>query len=495
MTEVRVGVIQLRSLEGSSTDEAIEEVATAIAGVADRADLVILPEIWTPGYFAFDTYADTAAESGKIGAALGEMASTHDIHLHGGSIVTKDEGNLYNTSHLLGPDGAELATYRKLHLFGYGSREPEVLTPGDAPTVVDTDLGRIGMAVCYDLRFPELFRVMVDEGAEMVLVASAWPLPRLDAWNTLCRARAIENQTFLVAANGAGPTTSGPALCGHSAVIDPWGVAVAGAGDDPTTLVTTIDTTDVGAARDGFRQLADRRSFESDRPTLSFSRPGLPPFRFHPERVLIAGYTGRDTDAVAAYVDSLAAKGIEPPAKTPMVFTNGADRVVTHSVIDVMGEKTCGEVEFVLLVSDDGIHVTVGSDHTDRALEEESIPLSKQVAPKVVAGEAWPLDEVRNHWDSLVLRSWVGDTDLDPYQETGVDFFMDIDTLFGHLDEPTAAGTVIFGGTVSTLDGRFDYSPRFRGELHDPVLERSIVFEYRTRPLPGSTTEKEEKPR
>ncbi|MPZ54499.1 MAG: DUF2848 domain-containing protein, partial [Acidimicrobiia bacterium] len=98
-------------------------------------------------------------------------------------------------------------------------------------------------------------------------------------------------------------------------------------------------------------------------------------------------------------------------------------------------------------------------------------------------------EEVKDHWDSLVLRAWVGDDGLVPYQETGVDFFMDLETLYTHLDEPTKPGTVIFGGTVSSLDGGFDFSPVFRGELHDPVLDRSIFFEYRTTPLPGTETE------
>lgn len=489
MTKIRIGVVQLRSMEGETIGTALDEVSTVVADLASDTDLVILPEIWTPGYFAFDGYAAAAESSDQILTRLADLARDGGIHLHGGSIVIEEDGLLYNTSHLFDPDGSQLATYRKTHLFGYGSREPEMLTPGPGPTVVDTELGPIGMAVCYDLRYPDLFRVMVDRGTELLLVASAWPLPRVDAWRTLSRARAIETQTFLVAANGAGPTPSGPTLCGHSAVIDPWGTTVAAAGDDPTTFVTTIDTDEVTAARDRFRQLADRRSFDHNEPTLSLTRPGTRPLRFQPERILVAGYTGRDTDAVAAYVESLAAKGIEPPEETPMVFRCGRDRLVTHYEIEVLGDETCGEIEFVLLVSEEGTYVTVGSDHTDRLLEEDSIAVSKQVTPKVVATDVWPLDDVVDHWDDLILRSWVGDTELGPYQETGVDFFMDLDTLFTHLDDPTRPGTVIFGGSVSSLKGGFDFSPVFRGELHDPVLDRSIFFEYRTTDMTEGSSE------
>ncbi|MDH3463963.1 MAG: DUF2848 domain-containing protein, partial [Acidimicrobiia bacterium] len=171
---------------------------------------------------------------------------------------------------------------------------------------------------------------------------------------------------------------------------------------------------------------------------------------------------------------------IAAPDSTPVVFPCGADRVVSHNVIDVTGDRTCGEVEFVLLVTDDGLHVTVGSDHTDRALEQESILLSKQVVPKVVADTAWRFDDIADHWDDLILRSWVGEAQR-PYQETGVDFFLTPDDIIELVNaEP---GTIIFGGTVASLVGGFDFDPLFRASLIDPVLDRSITLEYRSRPL------------
>jgi predicted amidohydrolase len=454
-----VAAVQLPSLEGEPLEVALEQVGTAVAqAVQAGAELVVLPEIWTPGYFAFDEYRDAAAEAGRIREALANMAAEHGILLHGGSFVEEHDGDLFNTSVLF--DGAEtVGEYRKMHLFGYGSREPEVITPGSDVTVVDSRVGRIGMAVCYDLRFPELFRQMTDLGAELVLVASAWPHPRVEAWETLARSRAIENQVHLVAANGVGPTASGPSLCGHSAVFDPWGVAVAAAGDEPRVVVTTIDLDAVDDARGRLRQLADRRLLGFERPRLAFRRPGERPLVMDVERVAIAGYTGRDTEAVAAYIAKLEEEGIEPPPSVPMVFDVGADRVVAHSAIDVTGRESCGEVEFVLLMTHEGLHVTVGSDHTDRALETTSIPISKQVVPKVVAREAWRWEDVADHWDSLVLTASVGD-DARPYQETGV--------------------------AVSSLVGGFDFDPVFSGKLHDPVLDRSIEFTYRSRTLEGT---------
>lgn len=481
MSPITVSAVQLGSQEGRTLDEAFAAATAAIdEAVAAGADLVVLPEIWTPGYFAFDDYADAAGQAPTIRERLSQLAGHHGIHLHGGSFVERRQGNLYNTSVLFGPDGATVAEYSKIHLFGYGSREPDVLTPGTSATVVDTDLGRVGLAVCYDLRFPELFREMTDRGAELVLVASAWPHPRVQAWSILAAARAIENQVFLVAANGVGPTLSGPSLCGHSVIHDPWGVPVAQAGDAPTVITTTIDPAAVADARGRLRQLADRRLLSPARPRLTFRRPGERPLAMKVTRVDIAGYTGRDRAAVDRYVAKLEEEGIAPPPSIPALFRVGADRVVTHRTIDVTGPQTCGEVEFVLLVTDQGVHVTVGSDHTDRALEQTSIPLAKQAVPKVVAREAWRLEEVGDHWDSLRLEAWVGD-ERRPYQETGVDFFLPPDAILDLV--PAGNGTVIFAGTVSSLGGGFDFDPVFTGRLSDPVLDRSIEFTYRARPL------------
>lgn len=480
---VTLAAVQLPSLEGVPLDDALQRVDRATGEAAEAgAKLVVLPEIWTPGYFAFDSYAEAAPEAGRIREHLAGLAAQHRILLHGGSFVEERGGNLYNTSVLFDPSGA-VGEYRKIHLFGYGSREPEVLTPGEQVTVVDTSLGRVGMAVCYDLRFPELFREMADRGAELVLVASAWPHPRVEAWQTLARARAIENQMHLVAANGVGPTQSGPSLCGHSMVIDPWGTPVGAAGDDPRVVTAVVDLDAPADARAKLRQLADRRLLGGERSRLAFRRPGERPLVMDVERVAIAGYTGRDTEAVEAYVAKLEEEGIEPPPSVPMVFDVGADRVVAHDTIEVTGTQSCGEVEFVLLVTPEGLHVTAGSDHTDRALETTSIPLSKQAVPKVVAREAWRWEEVADHWDSLRLTATVGD-DARPYQETGVDFFLPPEKIIEVAG--AGRGTVVFGGTVSSLAGGFDYDPVFSGRLHDPVLDRSISFTYRSRTLEGT---------
>ena len=481
MTSITVSAIQLASLEGKEIPEALETVSTEVRQAAESgADLVLLPEIWTPGYFAFDAYAEASNSADAIRGRLSDLADELGIHLHGGSFVHQRGDRLYNTSVLFGPDGEVIAEYSKIHLFGFGSREPEVLTPGDHPTVVDTPLGRVGMAVCYDLRFPELFREMTDLGAELILVASAWPHPRAEAWTTLAQTRATENQVFVVAANGVGPTVSGPSLCGRSGIYDPWGTPIARGGDEPAIISSTIDLDAVDSARKRLRQLADRRLIAPAGPRLAFRRPGERPLVMDVTRVDIAGYTGRDTEAVKKYVAKLESEGIAPPDSVPMLFRVGADRVVTHDRIEVTGQETCGEIEFVLLITHEGVHVTVGSDHTDRALEQQSIPLSKQVVPKVLAAEAWRLADVADHWDDLILEAWVGE-DSTPYQRTGVDFFMTPEDIISLVD--AEVGTVIFGGTVGSIGGGFDFSPTFRGRLTDPTLGRSIEFTYRSDPM------------
>jgi predicted amidohydrolase len=236
-------------------------MAERVAGVAARvaatdADLVLLPELWATGYFAFDDYAATAEPlDGPIVRALGAAAAHAGVRLHAGSIVERDEaGNLYNTSLLFDPDGALAHTYRKVHLFGYGSREQELLTPGSQVRAH----GPLALSTCYDLRFPELFRTQVDDGSQLFLVAAAWPLARLAHWQLLLRSRALENQSFLLACNAAGRQGT-VELAGRSAVVDPWGEVVAEAGAGSEILTVEIDPDLAVRARKEFPALADRR--------------------------------------------------------------------------------------------------------------------------------------------------------------------------------------------------------------------------------------------
>ncbi|EMA49493.1 carbon-nitrogen family hydrolase [Halococcus thailandensis] len=265
-------------IEPGAIEANVERALAAIATAADDgADLVCLPEIFSVGYFAFDEY-ERAAESlaGPTLARIADAARTHDVGVLAGSIVeelaasardgfeTPSESGLANTSVFFDRNGERRAVYRKHHLFGYESREAELLVPGDSLGLAAFDGFTIGTTTCYDLRFPELYREFVAAGATLILVPSAWPYPRVDHWQLLPRARAIENQLFVAACNGSG-VFGETALCGRSAIYDPWGEisAQAGAGehaaDEPTIVTADIDPERVTSVREEFPALRDRR--------------------------------------------------------------------------------------------------------------------------------------------------------------------------------------------------------------------------------------------
>ena len=255
---MKVASIQLSVVENDK-DATLEKASTAIKKCSD-ADLIILPEIWNIGFMSFDRYVREAEDSnGPTMTLLKSLAKQTGTFLHTGSFVEKENDNFFNTSFLLSPKGKILGKYRKIHLFGYNSRETQILTPGNEPVVLKTPFGNIGMATCFDLRFPELFRTMVDAGADIFLVSSAWPYPRLEPWIMFNRVRALENQCFLISANAAG-MNQGTQFTGHSMVVDPWGTIVAGAGDEETIVRTQIDPQMVQQARDAFPALAARCS-------------------------------------------------------------------------------------------------------------------------------------------------------------------------------------------------------------------------------------------
>ena len=253
---MRVASIQMSVVEGDKT-ATIEKACERIRQ-CQGADLIILPEIWNIGFMSFDRYHSEAEDkSGPTLTAMAAVAREAKAFVHTGSFVEKEDGHYFNSSYLLSPAGDILANYRKIHLFGYNSQETQLLSPGDKVSVVDTPLGKIGLATCFDLRFPELFRRMVEQGAVMFLVCSAWPYPRLEAWLMLNRVRALENQCYLVSSNSTG-MNQGTQFVGHSMVVDPWGTILAGGGDKEITLKSDVDRSEVASAREQFPGLAGR---------------------------------------------------------------------------------------------------------------------------------------------------------------------------------------------------------------------------------------------
>lgn len=253
---MRIASIQLEMADRPK-DKNIEHALAALDRVAE-ADLILLPEIWPCGFFAFERYAaESEPLEGPTVAAFQQRARARRCHIVMGSLVERDAGGLFNTTVFIGPTGEILARYRKIHLFGYQSDETKLLTPGREIVVADTPWGRAGFSTCYDMRFPELFRLMVDRGAEIFLVPSAWPLARIEAWRLFNRARAHENLAFLVSCNCAGEN-AGKRYGGHSMIVDPWGKVLAEGGEGGEIVTAEIDVGQAARARAEFPALADR---------------------------------------------------------------------------------------------------------------------------------------------------------------------------------------------------------------------------------------------
>ncbi|RNI25403.1 carbon-nitrogen family hydrolase [Flexivirga caeni] len=263
---MRIAVVQLAYDDTESVAERTARV-TGLVHAESGADLVVLPELWSAGGFSYRDWPQRSQDlGGPVIAALADAARDAGVWLHGGSIAehpssgeTGPEGkSLWNTSVLIAPDGRVAATYRKIHRFGFGGGEPKLMEAGEDVVVTDLAGVQAGLSTCYDLRFPELYRAQVDRGAALFVIPAAWPAARVEAWSLLLRARAIEDQCFVIGCNTAG-THAGTEMGGHSAVIAPTGEVLAEAGTGPEVLRVDIDPAAVAEFRDAFPVLRDRR--------------------------------------------------------------------------------------------------------------------------------------------------------------------------------------------------------------------------------------------
>jgi predicted amidohydrolase len=223
------------------------------------ADLVVLPELWTTGAFAYDAFGSGAEPlDGPTHQVMAKAARDAGVWLHAGSIPERDpDGPLYNTSLIFSPSGELAAAYRKIHRFGFDQGEAVLMGAGRDLVTVRLPDTTIGVATCYDLRFPELFRGLVDAGAETLVVPAGWPERRRAHWTLLAQARAVENQAFVLACGTAG-THAGVPQAGHSIVVDPWGEVLARAGAGEEVLTVEFDAGRAAATREQFPALKDR---------------------------------------------------------------------------------------------------------------------------------------------------------------------------------------------------------------------------------------------
>jgi predicted amidohydrolase len=264
---IRLACVQLTSGPDKAANLAKADGLVARAA-GEGARIVVLPEKW-------NGIGDTAAlqglaeplAGGETVELMAEWARRHDAWIVGGSITERRAGRerLSNTCCVLAPDGELAAVYRKIHLFdvevgGNVYRESEAEEPGEEPVVADADGWTVGLTVCYDLRFPELYRVLTLAGAELLTVPANFTLATgKDHWHVLLRARAIESQCYVAAAAQIGEPMPGRPSYGHSAIVDPWGTVLADAPDEETVIVADLDRVRLRRIRETLPSLANRR--------------------------------------------------------------------------------------------------------------------------------------------------------------------------------------------------------------------------------------------
>jgi deaminated glutathione amidase len=275
---LRVAAVQL-----NSTSDKVRNLATAErlvrAAAADGAELVALPEKWNLLAGGEELLAGAEPLDGPSLSAARAWARDLGIHLLAGSIAERGEGEkASNTSVLIGPDGEDLAVYRKVHMFdvdagGVSYRESEHEQPGSE--LVTAPLGELiaGLSVCYDLRFPELFRILALRGARLLTVPSAFTAATgRDHWEVLLRARAIENQAFVLAPNQVGQAPPHFDSFGHSAIVDPWGTVLAMAPAGECFVAADLDLAAQDRVREELPSLANRRPRAYAWPQLTEAR-------------------------------------------------------------------------------------------------------------------------------------------------------------------------------------------------------------------------------
>ena len=247
MRSVKAALVQMRVTEDKERN--LRSAADAVRRAADAgAQVVCLPEMFVCPYERHAFLAAREARGGRIWSALAQMAAGSRVVLVGGSFPEAAEGRLYNTCFVFDAAGRQIARHRKVHLFdidiagGQRFRESDTFSPGADLTVFDTPLGRFGVVICFDIRFPELMQLMALYGAEAVFVPASFNMTTGPAhWQLLFRARALDAQIFLLGCSAARDARSRYVAYGHSLAISPWGTVLAELGAQPETLLVTLD--------------------------------------------------------------------------------------------------------------------------------------------------------------------------------------------------------------------------------------------------------------
>lgn len=237
----------------------MKKIETLIEEIVDREkpDVIVLPEMWNVSFFPDDIENHADKDGRQTKAFLSSLAKTHHVNIVGGSVATSSNGNYYNTSYTYNREGERVHTYNKVHLFS-PSNEHQSFTAGDEPGIFEIDGVKVGVATCYDLRFVEWIRLMALEDIKILFVPAAWPHPRVKPWETLLRARAIENQFFVVGVNSVGKTDK-LHFCGHSYILNALGETLAQAKEEERVLNAELDLGSIENIRRDIAVYTDRR--------------------------------------------------------------------------------------------------------------------------------------------------------------------------------------------------------------------------------------------
>lgn len=266
MEKIKIAAIQMSTVADKM--ENVRSVKTYLEKIKDEnPDFVILPEMFCCPYQTenFPIYAEK--EGGPVWQQLSGYAKQYGIYLIGGSMPEKDaEGNVYNTSYIFDREGKQIGKHRKVHLFdidvkgGQTFKESDTLTAGDSNTVFDTEFGKIGVMLCFDIRFPELSRMMVNDGAKVIFVPAAFNMTTGPAhWELSFRTRALDNQIYMVGCAPARDVSAGYISWGHSIVTDPWGRVTGMLDENEGILLAELDMDYEEQVREELPLLKSRR--------------------------------------------------------------------------------------------------------------------------------------------------------------------------------------------------------------------------------------------
>ncbi len=258
---VKILIAQMQSVLGDKQAN-FDKITKMLEKNDEQVDLIILPELFATGWYCeiYEKVAETFENSETV-AFLSNLAKKYNANVIGGSFVRRDnDGKIKNTCPFFDRSGKLIASYDKMHLYSYlGDTEKLHSTRGEKPVIVTSDIGKIGLSICYDIRFPEIYRSYAYGEADILVNVAAWPLSRKLHWQTLSRARAIENQSFMIAVSQTGEIQNGIYNLGHSAVLSPLGETIAELDYEEALLKAEIDLNEMRKLRETVKTLSDKQ--------------------------------------------------------------------------------------------------------------------------------------------------------------------------------------------------------------------------------------------